>query len=197
MLKYARIMGRLLLACWLLSVCSPAWTMAACGEDVARAAQDQVGVTLYYDPSYVKLAYPGGDIPLERGVCTDVVIRALRQAGIDLQMLIHQDMRANFKAYPQNWGLSGPDRNIDHRRVPNIIAYHTRQGLSLPLPIAADKLKAGDLITWMLPGNLPHIGVVSRAQGQEVWIVHNIGAGAQEEMVLFSWPITSHLRPLK
>ena len=166
------------------------------GLAVAEAALSQVGVTKIYDPSYVKLDYPGGDVPLERGVCTDVVVRALRKAGVDLQVLIHRDMRANFKAYPQNWGLRGPDKNIDHRRVPNIVTYYQRQGRSLALPINKHRLKPGDLIAWMLPGNLPHIGVVSRVQGDKVWLVHNIGLGAREEQVLEHWPITAHLRPL-
>lgn len=117
------------------------------------------------------------------------------QKGIDLQVDIHQDMKANFSAYPKNWGLKKPDPNIDHRRVLNIIAYYQCQKRSLPLPIEEDNLRPGDLIAWTLPGNLPHIGVVS-AVGHEVLIVHNIGLGAREEAVLRDWPIMAHLRPL-
>ena len=153
-----------------------------------------MGQTIYYDPAYVRLSYPGGDEPLERGVCSDVVIRALRSVGIDLQVLISQDMKAYFKAYPQNWGLSRPDPNIDHRRVLNIIAYYQRQKCSLPLPVEIANLQPGDLITWTLPGNLPHIGVVTVINGSQVLLVHNIGLGAREEAVLYNWPRTAHLR---
>ena len=163
-------------------------------RQIATAAQNQVGQTIYYDPAYVRLSYPGGDVPLERGVCSDVVIRALRSVGIDLQVLINQDMKAYFKAYPQNWGLSRPDPNIDHRRVLNIIAYYQRQKCSLPLPVEIANLQPGDLITWTLPHNLPHIGVVTVINGSQVLLVHNIGLGAREEAVLYNWPITAHLR---
>jgi len=164
-------------------------------QQIAAAARDQIGKTIYYDPAYARLAYPGGDVPLERGVCSDVVIRALRAVGVDLQVLINQDMKANFSDYPQNWGLSKPDPNIDHRRVLNIIAYYKRQKRSLPLPVKIDNLQPGDFITWTLPGNLPHMGIITDIQGQKVLITHNIGQGAQEEEVLYNWPITSHLRP--
>lgn len=164
-------------------------------QQIAQSARQQIGQTLFYDPAYVRLDYPGGDVALDRGVCTDVVIRSLRGVDIDLQQLIHEDMSANFSRYPRNWGLSRPDRNIDHRRVPNIITYYQRQGRSLPLPLKPESLRTGDLVTWMLPGNLPHIGVVSSVEGDDVLIVHNIGRGAREERVLHHWPITAHLRP--
>lgn len=182
-----------------LSLCLAAgnsWAAQSPGQEVAQAALSQIGVTTVYDPSYVRLDYPNGDVPLERGVCSDVVIRALRKVGMDLQQLIHQDMRVNFKQYPQNWGLKATDRNIDHRRVPNIVAYFKRQGRSLPLPVQNQHLQPGDLIAWMLPANLPHIGVVSRVHNGQVWLVHNIGSGAREEQVLDCWPITAHLRPV-
>ncbi|WP_395015224.1 DUF1287 domain-containing protein [Dongia sp.] len=161
--------------------------------DLVAAARDQVGRTLVYDPRYEKLAYPMGDVPIERGVCTDVVIRAFRSQGIDLQRLVHEDMRKHFQAYPQSWGLKRPDANIDHRRVPNLATYFKRQGLALE----PGDYRAGDIVTWMLPGNLPHIGIVSdRADpgsGRPL-IIHNIGAGTREEDMLTAYPATGHFR---
>lgn len=172
------------------------WTSSAQADpasDLVQAARDQVGRTLIYDPRYEKLAYPMGDVPIERGVCTDVVIRAFRGLGVDLQQLVHEDMRRSFKAYPQNWGLARPDRNIDHRRVPNLAAYFKRQGMALE----PGDYRPGDIVTWMLPGNLPHIGIVSdradAASGRPL-IIHNIGAGAREEDMLLAFPITGHFR---
>lgn len=165
--------------------------------DSARA---QIGVTLGYDPSYQRLAYPGGDVPMASGVCTDVVIRALRAQGIDLQQLVHEDMRANFSLYPKRWALKRPDRNIDHRRVPNLQRYFERRTWQLPLPKTPNaieaQLHAGDLLTWMLPGNLPHIGIVSdqKAASGAPLIIHNVGAGTQEQHVLYAWPLTGHYR---
>jgi uncharacterized protein YijF (DUF1287 family) len=159
---------------------------------LVAAARSQVGVTLIYDSGYQKLAYPLGDVPIERGVCTDVVIRAFRGQGIDLQALVHEDMKRNFKAYPQSWGLKRPDTNIDHRRVPNLAAYFTRRGMALE----PNDYRAGDIVTWMLPGNLPHIGIVSdriAASGRPL-MIHNIGAGAAEEDMLTAYPITGHFR---
>jgi len=159
------------------------------GERLARAAQGQVGVTRGYDPAYVRLAYPGGDVPRATGVCADVVIRAARDGlGLDLQKLVHEDMTRAFAAYPsrQAWGLTGPDRNIDHRRVLNLEAYWRRQGAELWRargPAAGDAfpgpLAAGDLLTWRVAGGRPHVGIVSAA-GPEPRVVHNIGWGAQE-----------------
>lgn len=166
--------------------------------DVPRwvaAARQQVGVTILYDPAYVVLGYPGGDVPAERGVCTDVVIRALRHDGVDLQQRLHEDMRSNFARYPRNWGLARPDRNIDHRRVPNLEVWFTRQGWQLP---AASDYQPGDLVTWRLPGGAPHIGIVSdrRAADGTPLILHNINRGTREENVLHSWPINGHFRPV-
>lgn len=161
------------------------------------AARRQIGVTTRYDPAYVRLPYPNGDVPQDRGVCTDVVIRALRTEGLDLQRSVHEDMRANFAKYPQKWGLRGPDRNIDHRRVPNLQTWFARQGWSrMPTRNASD-YRAGDLVTWMLPGNLPHIGIVGdrMSLAGTPLIVHNIGRGAREEDILFAYPITGHYRP--
>jgi uncharacterized protein YijF (DUF1287 family) len=166
-------------------------------ESLVAAARQQVGVTLTYDPAYVTLAYPGGDVPPERGVCTDVVIRALRVSrGLDLQKALHEDMKANFSAYPKNWGLSRPDKNIDHRRVPNLQTYFKRHAKSLPVTQKAADYLPGDLVTSMLPGNLPHIMIVSDklASDGTPLVIHNIGRGAQEEDCLFRYPLTGHYR---
>ena len=160
------------------------------------ASRTQIGVTLGYDPSYVRLAYPGGDVPLESGVCTDVVIRAYRAVGIDLQKAVHEDMAAHFSSYPRNWGLRTTDRNIDHRRVPNLQRFFSRHGLSLGSDGADADYLPGDLVTWRLPAGVPHIGIVSdrvSAAGTPL-VVHNIGAGAREEDVLHEFEITGHYR---
>jgi uncharacterized protein len=161
-----------------------------------HAAQAQIGVTTRYDGSYARIGYPGGDVPAERGVCTDVLIRAYRALGTDLQRLVHEDMRAHWNAYPKNWGLKAPDRNIDHRRVPNLAVFFTRHGQVLKVSQSdASLYQPGDIVTWMLPGNLPHIGLVSGARaGARPLIVHNIGAGTQREDMLFDYPITGHYR---
>ena len=163
-----------------------------------EAAHAQVGVTLHYDGSYQRLAYPGGDVPPERGVCTDVVIRALRATGLDLQQAVHEDMRANFRAYPPLWGLARPDRNIDHRRVPNLETWLRRQGHALPLRTDASAFLPGDLVSWRLPNGLPHIGIVSDRPapggGGRLMVVHNIGAGTRVEDVLLAWPPVGHFR---
>ena len=166
---------------------------------VLDAAHAQVGVTVNYDPAYVDMKYPGGDVPADRGVCTDVVIRAFRAAGVDLQQLVHDDMKAHFAAYPHQWGLSRTDTNIDHRRVPNLMTFFARRGKSLPVTTSTADYQPGDVVTWMLPGNLPHIGLVvnETAPGDPArhLVVHNIGAGAQMEDVLFGFKQTGHYRP--
>jgi uncharacterized protein YijF (DUF1287 family) len=164
---------------------------------LTEAARDQVGVTVTYDPAYASLDFPGGDIPRERGVCTDVVIRALRDGwGIDLQLAVNRDMKADFAAYPALWGLDRPDRNIDHRRVPNLQTLLARIGAEVPLTEGPAPYLPGDIVTWMLPGNLPHIGIVSdqRSEDGTPLILHNIGAGAKEEDILFAYPMTGHYR---
>lgn len=173
---------------------------AFAGSEPSRltaAARDQVGITVTYDPAYVALAFPGGDIPRDRGVCTDVVIRALRDAwGIDLQLAVNRDMKADFAAYPALWGLDRPDRNIDHRRVPNLQTLFARIGAEVPLDQGPTPYLPGDIITWKLPGNLDHIGIVSdrRTKAGVPLILHNIGAGAKEEDILFAYPMTGHYR---
>ncbi|MCX7557549.1 DUF1287 domain-containing protein [Xanthomonadaceae bacterium JHOS43] len=162
----------------------------------AARARTRIGET--YDPSYVVIAYPGGDVPADRGVCTDVVIRAYRAIDIDLQVLVHEDMRTHFARYPALWGLERPDRNIDHRRVPNLETWFRRQGAALPPSRTAADYRPGDVVSWRLPGNLPHIGIVSdrdSAEGTPL-ILHNIGAGSTEEDVLFAWPVVGHFRYL-
>ena len=165
---------------------------------ITAAARDQVGVTVTYDPGYVRLEFPGGDLPRDRGVCTDVVIRALRDGwGVDLQLAVNRDMKADFAAYPPLWGLSKPDRNIDHRRVPNLQTFLARIGAEVPLEEGPAPYLPGDIVTWMLPGNLPHIGIVSSRTvtgGDRPLVVHNIALGALEEDVLFAWTVTGHYR---
>lgn len=167
------------------------------GAKIVEAARKQVGVTISYDPAYVALKYPGGDLPREKGVCTDVVIRALRDGlGQDLQKLVHEDMKADFGAYPKNWGLSRPDKNIDHRRVPNLQTYFKRKVTVLPVKNFARRFQPGDLVTCTVPPHLPHIMIVSDKKSAEgvPLVIHNIGRGAQEEDVLFTYPLTGHYR---
>ena len=166
-------------------------------SSIVIAARNQVGKTVDYDPAYVKLEYPGGDGPIEKGVCTDVVIRALRDAlDMDLQKLVHKDMKAAFSEYPNRWGLEKPDPNIDHRRVPNLKKYFERKGYSVGVTQMKEDYLPGDLVTCTLDRNLPHIMIVSDKQGQDgiPWIIHNIGGGAQEENRLFDFPLTGHYR---
>jgi len=179
-------MKSLLLTMALLAVILP-MSARPTGSVLAAAAESQVGVTTIYDPSYVKLVYPGGDLPIERGVCADVIIRAFRRIGVDLQALVHDDMRRAFGAYPRAWGLKRPDANIDHRRVPNLMTFFARRGKSLAL---GAPYEAGDVVAWRLPGGLYHIGVV--VSGETV--VHNVGNGARSEPVLHAFTIIGHYR---
>jgi len=176
------------------------WPVAAKPGDglaIASAAREQVGKTTCYDPAYRKLCYPNGDVPIECGVCTDVVVRALRSSlSMDLQALVHQDMKQHFSLYPQNWGLSGPDTNIDHRRVPNLRTWLARKGWKLPVTTTASDYRAGDLVTCIVPPNLPHIMIVSDRVSPEgrPLVIHNIGGGAHEEDRLFEFELTGHYR---
>lgn len=179
------------------AVAQTASTQATQIQTVLDSTRARIALNELYDPSYVVLAYPGGDVANDRGVCTDVVIRAWRELGVDLQVLVHEDMRAHFGAYPKSWGLRRPDRNIDHRRVPNLQTYFKRHGASLPVSQDAAAYRPGDLVTWRLSGNRPHIGIVSdrTAPGSErPLILHNIGAGTAEDDILFAYPITGHYR---
>ena len=169
----------------------PVWAFQA--EKLVTDARSQIWKTLYYDPAYSQLKYPMGDVPLVKGVCTDVVIRALRHQGIDLQQRIHEDMKANFKHYPQKWGLKGTDKNIDHRRVPNIMTYFQRQGYA----VKDQNYRAGDIVTWDLGKGLVHIGIVSDKTtliSKTPLIIHNIGQGTRENDILYEYKITGHYR---
>ncbi len=166
-------------------------------QRIIQSAYAQIGVTLRYDPSYASIPFPGGDVPIDRGVCTDVIIRAYRSIGVDLQLLVNQDMRKAFPAYPRKWGLSRPDPNIDHRRVENLAVFFARQGQSLPVSKDPSDYRPGDLVTWRLPDGHPHIGLVSdRSADGRPLLVHNIGAGAKVEDILFAFTITGHYRYL-
>ena len=164
---------------------------------IVRAARSQIGVTVAYDSGYVGLSYPGGDLDRAKGVCTDVIIRALRDAiGMDLQRLVHEDMKKSFAVYPKIWGLRKPDRNIDHRRVPNLMTYLKRRGCSVAVTRNAEDYLPGDLVACTVGRNLPHIMIVSdrTVRGGGAMVIHNIGAGTQEEDLLFAFPLTGHYR---
>ena len=148
-----------------------------------------------YDPAYFRIAYPNGDVPADKGVCTDVVIRAYRKLDTDLQKEVHEDMKANFKLYPKNWGMKTTDRNIDHRRVYNLMVFFKRKGTVKPMTKNAEDYKPGDIVCWNLSGGMSHIGLVinkKSADGKRYLIVHNIGAGQVVEDVLFAWKIIGH-----
>lgn len=161
------------------------------------SAIEQTGITTGYDPAYVRLDYPGGDVPQETGVCSDVIVRAFRKTGIDLQKEVHEDMSAAWPAYPQRWGNARPDSNIDHRRVSNLTTFFDRRGKALPTTTSRDDYLPGDIVAWDLGGGVPHIGIVSNfvtQSSKHFLIIHNIGAGAKAEDVLFNWKITGHYR---
>jgi len=163
------------------------------------AALERVGQTMIYDGSYQKLKYPMGDVENNRGVCTDVVIRSFRKLGIDLQQLVHEDMQQNFSSYPNNWGLDKPDKNIDHRRVPNLRRFFERHAKSFEITNDPKDYKVGDIVSWKLLNNAPHIGMVISHysyDGKRPLIVHNIGAGTVVEDVLFDYEITGHYQYL-
>lgn len=168
-------------------------------QTLARAAHEQVGLTIHYDPSYQGMSFPGGDVPRDRGVCTDVIIRALRDAwDIDPQLAVNQDMTCAFSAYPANWGLSTTDRNIDHRRVPNLETLLRRVGAALPVSDDPGAFQTGDIVSWRLNGsNLPHIGIVSNQRstdGLRPLVTHNIGRGTRTEDSLFDHQIILRAR---
>jgi len=150
-----------------------------------------------YDPSYFSIEYPNGDVPSGKGVCTDVVIRAYRKIGIDLQKEVHEDMKANFSKYPKIWGLKRTDKNIDHRRVPNLMTYFKRKGAAKPISTKADEYFPGDIVCWNLGGAITHIGIVVNKKsndGKRNLIVHNIGGGQVLEDCLFNFKIIGHYR---
>ena len=185
---------------FIATILSAQITIAANFEnDLVNAAIDRTKHNVRYDGSYFSIPYPNGDVPANIGVCTDVIIRSYRAIGADLQLLVHEDMAKNFSAYPSKriWNLSSTDRNIDHRRVPNLQVFFARHGSKLPTTKNGLDYVPADLVTWMLPGNLPHIGIVtdqiSSSSGNPL-IAHNIGADPMLDDMLFSYPITGHYR---
>jgi uncharacterized protein YijF (DUF1287 family) len=192
----------------LLAAFLPAWTQQPPAvsstrqqflQKLVEAAIERTHLSVRYDPSYVRIPYPNGDVPAETGVCSDEIIRAYRAVGVDLQKEVHEDMLHNFSAYPnqRRWLLAHTDTNIDHRRVPNLMTFFTRKGESLAVSARGEDYSAGDLVTWDLGGNVPHIGIVvnrKSARTGRYLVVHNIGRGPQMEDVLFNWKITGHYR---
>lgn len=175
----------------------PASSTFAADFEIVQAARARTLADVRYDPKYVRLTYPGGDVSPDTGVCTDVVIRTFRNAyGFDFQKAVHEDMRANFSKYPKSWGLKKPDKNIDHRRVPNLETFLKLQGAALPITEKPENYLPGDIVSWRLGGRLPHIGIVSDKKSQ--WgtplIIHNIGQGPVEDDLLFNTDINGHFR---
>ena len=186
----------LLLAVFVLAL-NAAWGQSSFFEALADSASALTRQKVAYDPSYFRIPYPNGDIPAHKGVCTDVVIRAYRKLGIDLQKEVHEDMRSNFGVYPKNWGLSRPDKNIDHRRVPNLMTFFSRKGASEKITQSPGDYRPGDIVCWDLGRGITHIGIVSRhksADTQRYLIIHNIGAGQVMEDCLFAYKIIGHYR---
>jgi len=168
-------------------------------QDIVLSLIERTTHHVTYDGSYLSIAYPNGDVPANIGVCTDVIIRAYRKLGTDLQTLVHEDMESNFSLYPSKriWGLNTTDKNIDHRRVPNLQTFFKRQGVSLKVSNNKADYFVGDIVTWMLPGNLPHIGmVIDQIDGisGNPMIVHNIGRGPKIDDMIFDFTITGHYR---
>jgi hypothetical protein len=184
---------------WVLPLALLCSLAQAHNADIVAASKRQIGVTVVYDPAYRKLAYPNGDVAADRGVCTDVVIRALRHARqLDLQRAVHEDMRAARSAYPTRWASLArtTDRNIDHRRVPNLMTYFERRGFARAASTTASSYLPGDIVAWDLGGGTLHIGIVSdaRSAARTPLIIHNIGSGTREEDILFRYRIIGHYR---
>ena len=168
-------------------------------DDIVSALMERTTHQVTYDGAYLSIAYPNGDVPDNIGVCTDVIIRSYRKLGVDLQKLVHEDMLKNFSLYPSHriWGLKTTDKNIDHRRVPNLQTFFQRHGQELSTSNDSTDYKPGDIVTWMLPGNLPHIGIVIDRvsdSSDNPLIVHNIGRGPNVDDMLFDFKITGHYR---
>ncbi len=175
-------------------------TPSILGLKISDAALSLTHDTVLYDPAYFAIPYPNGDVPADRGVCTDVVIRTYRKLGIDLQKEVHEDMKAHFGAYPKIWGLKNPDTNIDHRRVPNLMTFFARQGAQQPVTENGHDYLPGDLVTWDLGGGLTHIGIVVNRKSDDhrrYLIVHNIGSGQVLSDCLFDYQVTGHYRYTK
>lgn len=172
-----------------------AFGQASFYQRLADSAYTLTKQQVQYDPAYFSIAYPNGDVPANKGVCTDVVIRTYRKLGIDLQKEVHEDMLANFELYPKNWGLSKPDKNIDHRRVPNLMLFFTRHGIVKSISQNPEVYLPGDIVCWNLGGAITHIGIVSNMKsddGKRYLIIHNIGAGQVAEDMLFNHKIIGH-----
>ncbi len=168
-------------------------------EKLSNAAIQIIDKEVVYTPDYVKLKYPNGDVPAKTGVCTDVIIRAYRKLNIDLQKEVHEDMLANFTKYPnlKKWGLKTTDKNIDHRRVPNLEVFFGRKGKTLSITQNANNYKTGEIVTWMIHDKLPHIGIITHLKsedGKRNLIVHNIGGGQVLDDCLFSYTIVGHFQ---
>lgn len=166
-------------------------------QKLSNAAISIIDPEVVYTPDYVSIKYPNGDVPAKTGVCTDVVIRAYRKLGIDLQKEVHEDMKTNFSKYPKTWGLKTTDKNIDHRRVPNLEVFFARKGKTLSITKNASNYKTGDIVTWLLAGDaIPHIGIVThiKSNNGNPMIVHNVGSGQVLEDCLLSWKIVRHFR---
>lgn len=162
---------------------------------LSNAAKELTAQKVQYDPSYYSIPYPLGDVPSNIGVCADVIIRAYRKLGIDLQQLVHEDMSKHFSIYPNNWGLQNTDKNIDHRRVPNLMKYFDRYGKKLPISLNDKDFQPGEIVCWLINGKLPHIGIVVNVRSNisnRYLIVHNVGAGQVIEDCLFKYPINGH-----
>jgi uncharacterized protein YijF (DUF1287 family) len=203
-----RLAGGRLLALLLIFSTTGSWAQTRPAETRAQqeflkklvaAAMERTHHAVRYDGAYVRIPYPGGDVPADTGVCTDEIIRSYRALGVDLQKEVHEDMERNFSAYPnqRRWGLAHTDANIDHRRVPNLMTFFSRKGDVLPITSEGHDYFPGELVTWDLGGGVPHIGIVvdqKSSAGRQFLVVHNIGQGPKMEDVLFHWKITGHYR---
>ena len=166
-------------------------------SNLSDAAISVINRNIVYDPAYFSIGYPNGDVPADRGVCTDVVVRAYRKLGIDFQEEVHNDMKANFESYPGNWGLKSTDKNIDHRRVPNLMTFFSRKGSEKPISSNPADYVPGDLVCWDLGSGLTHIGIVVDRRSpdrQRFLIVHNVGRGQIAEDILFNFKIIGHYK---
>jgi uncharacterized protein len=191
-----RVIAMRVLICFL---CFFLYNTGNCQSDFAQklsdAALELTRQHVTYDPNYFVIDYPNGDIPADKGVCTDVIIRTYRKMGIDLQKLVHEDMNAHFELYPKIWGLHKTDKNIDHRRVPNLMVFFSRFGAVKPLTSNPADYLPGDIVCWDLGGNIPHIGIIANrksADGKRYLVVHNIGRGQELSDCLFQYKIIGH-----
>jgi len=187
---------------FIASVLLPAFSLNVYCQELfySRLADSTLTLThdqVTYDPAYFSISYPNGDVPANRGVCTDVVIRAYRKVGIDLQKEVHEDMKSHFGVYPKDWGLQSTDKNIDHRRVPNLMKFFERRGEILTISRNPGDYSPGEIVCWNLGGGINHIGLVVNKKsndGKRNMIVHNIGSGQVIEDMLFDFKIIGHYR---